>query len=303
MTRQPANTSLGETEDENVEFDPTLDLTTKPSNLQAAFDQFEDVWEHTYQQRWYSAVDHALNSPTGLSAIYAPPAVVSVIQTDGYKKWVDNPEYPTGRALADERAEEISKIRSERFRAMESVLLEYLGFILKCDAFRTMVAKPFASEDHVRTTLTQRCSDYWYNHFDQEFDEWLDQFFRDLNLSSVIQEDTQRYETAIADFVTFQQAISAARCISMTEGVQVIVERDAHKWTVFRPAASAPAHDGILYDHRDYDAFSSDEALDDLANDDDDKDTEDVRQEIIDEANDFADGLALSDSDGWFYPD
>jgi hypothetical protein len=47
----------------------------------------------------------------------------------------------------------------------------------------------------------------------------------------------------------------------------------------------------------------ADEAFDDVASDDYDKDSEDFRQEIIDEAKDFAEGLALSDSDGWFYPD
>lgn len=289
--------------DEHAKFELTQDLPVKPYDHWAAFDRFEEACERAYQQRWFSAVDHALNSPTGLSAIYAPPAAISVIQSDGYKIWMDNPEYPAGKALADARSEEISKIRSERFRAMESVLLEYLWFILKCYAFRTTVGKRFASVDHVRNALTQRCGDYWLEHFDQEFDEWLDQFFDDLDISSVIVGSTQPEETDDQGYTTFQQAMSAARYISMTEGVHVVVEHNDNKWTVCRPTSAQPVQDGILCEHGEDDDFVADEAFDDVASDDYDKDSEDFRQEIIDEAKDFAEGLALSDSDGWFYPD
>jgi hypothetical protein len=286
--------------DEHGIFETTQDLTAKPYDLQAAFDRFEEACEQACQQRWFLAADHALNSPTGLTAIHVPPAAISAIQSDGYKIWMDNPEYPAGKTLADARTEEIKEIKHERFRAMESVLLEYLRFILKCNAFRTMVAMPFASMDHVRSTLAQRCGDYWFEHFDQEFDEWLDLFFGDLDISSVIAADTRSQETDTPAYTTFQQAMNAARYITMTEGVQVFVERDDHKWTVSQSTSAAPVQDEILCDHDD---LSADETFDDLPSDDYDKDSEDVRQEIIDEANDFSDGLALSDSDGWFYPD
>ena len=239
--------------EEHTKFKPTQDLTAKPYDLQAAFDRFEEACERTYQQRWFSAVDHALNSPTGLSAIYALPVAIAAVQSDGYKIWMDNPEYLAGKALTDARSEEIRKIRSERFRVMESVLLEYLRFLLKCDAFRTMVAKPFASVNHVRSALVQRCGDYWLEHFDQEFDEWLDQFYGDLDISSVIAEDTQLEEIDTPGYTTFKQAMSAARYISMTKGVEVIVQRGGHKWTVSCPTAAVPVHDGILCDRGNHD--------------------------------------------------
>jgi hypothetical protein len=252
-----------------------------------------------------------LNAPTGLTPIYPPPAAITVIQSDGYKVWIDNPEYAAGKELADARSAEIASVKLKRFKSMESILLDYLKFILKCDAFRTMSPAPFRSEDDVRSVLAERCGGHWYETYDQDFDEWLDQFFSDLDLSCVIADDTRQDEAESQEYATFQEAMSTARYVSMTEGVQVIVERVGLRWTVARPTAPAAAHDGILCDHGDHSDFDVADPNDDSDDDSDENPTYDdwdrygdeVRQEIIEEAYEFADGLARSDSDGWFYPD
>lgn len=295
--------SHGVNMEEHEQFDSTENINTNSFDLESTFSHFEKACERAFQERWFSAANFALNSPTGFYEIDYPPQAIPIIQSNGYKKWVDNPEYAIGKARADARAEKISEILSERFRAMESILIDYLRFILKCTAFRTMCATPFDSVDHIRNVLELRCYDYWLEYFDIEFCEWLDEFFKDLDLSSVITIDNRHSGAYFSDHTSFQQAIETARHISAKEGVEVVVERNNRGWVVLRQPAKLGATTASICDDGSGDDFVTDETSYDSDNDDYDKYADEARQEAIDEINDYADGLALSDSDGWFYPD
>lgn len=116
-----------------MNFEFTTDLAgsfeSGKSDPDSLLTHFANHCEVAYWDAIFKTRQHVYVAIEGLPRINIPPAVYPVIQSDGYKKWIDTPNYESQKALSERRDKEIQKVRIDRSEVAEQVFLNYLRFI------------------------------------------------------------------------------------------------------------------------------------------------------------------------------
>lgn len=275
------------------------------SDPDALFTHFENHCEVTYWDAIFKTRNLVRVAIEGLPRINIPPAVYPVIQSDGYKKWIDNPNYELQKALSECRDEEIQKVRIDRSVVAEQAFLNYLRFIRRWDSFISHDSKPFSSVDEIHDFLNKRCSDYWLDHFDLQFEEWLNDWFWSVDFSNIIEPtDSPDGSLCTESFSTFPDALDRAKNLAYNIGSEVAIQRNDGQWLISYQSELEQVNEYSTDGNEDYkDEVDEQECLPSEFSDDYNKDHEDARAEIVEEISEYGWGMARSDSEGWFYSD
>lgn len=200
----------------------------------ALFDNFASQCEVDYWNEIFKTRNYIYTAIKELPRIDIPPAVYTVIQSNGYKKWIDTPNYESQKALSKLRDKEIQKVRNDRSEVAKQAVLNYLKFIQRWESFISRNSKKFLSIDEIHDFLNKKCSTYWLEYFDLEFEEWLDDWFWDFDFSNIVELAKSTDESLCTEsFFNFTDALNRAKNLAYEIGSEVAIKRDYSKWIIF----------------------------------------------------------------------
>lgn len=153
--------------------------------------------------------------------------------------------------------------------------------------------------------MNKTCSDYWLDHFDLEFDEWLDDWFWKADFSNIVEPTNNPHGSLCTEsFSTFPDALNRAKNLAYNIGSEVAIQRSDGQWLISYQSELEQVTEYTADGSEDYeDEIDEQDGLLSGFSEDYNKDEEDARAEIVDENSEYGWDMARSDSDGWFYSD
>lgn len=273
----------------------------------------KDYWCHIIQR-----YEYAKSPIEDFVRIEVPSAVISVIQPDGYKKWIEHPEYEVLKNASDKESARIKDICDRRMNSLAQTILSYLNFIRKWEFFRSGNSRPFQSDFEIFDFLIERgrifrstSLDAYADVSDDDFNESMD----DWTSSDVLRETFKKAVISTqADIVfyfsSYEDANQRARALARRTGATMVLWKCDDRWAVASASGTDSNLDDLIgpafedkygvkdrreerysvgYEHDEPEYF--------------DKYAEDTSREIQEEASEYGFGLSRSDEDGWFYED